>query len=97
MLIPQFTTRYLFGLIAACAVLFFVASLAVNGHYIWAIALIVGVGSIALLFGVFALVFWCAWVMASIFRTRDDSQNSAGSPFAEDRPAPQILPPNVAP
>jgi hypothetical protein len=91
MLIPRFTIRWLFLLMTVAGVFFLVVSLALQGR-IWAIALSVSLGSLVLVFLMYALFFGLAFAVVSIrrpFRHRP----VLGTPFATSEPPPQLVPP----
>ena len=91
MLVPQFTTRRLLLIIAACSVLFLVLSMAVQKH-VWAIALSVGVGSIVLTFVTFAIFFQVSFVLAKLLGLLKGEARPV-SPFAKDTAPPTHVAP----
>lgn len=92
MFAPQFSLRKLLLLIFACCLFTSLGSVAMRGE-LWPIPfLVVGVAS-AVAFILYAVVFLIAWIFSTLLKDlywKDESQ----SPFAQDRPAPQILPPD---
>jgi hypothetical protein len=91
MLIPRFTIRWLLALTAVCAVFFLILTFGVRGA-LWAAAMSIAVGSLIVAFACYAVVFAGGYLLASTFcllRTK----TQAASPFATDRPPPQIITP----
>lgn len=62
MLLPQFTIRRMLALMAVCGVLFLVLSMAVAGHA-WAIGISVAIGSVVVVFAVYAALFFGIWLL----------------------------------
>ena len=91
MIIPQFTIRRLLAIITACSVVFLVLARAVSGDT-WAIGVSASVGTLVLIMfvnaGLFATVWVCQQAGSRLRKTPGEA-----SPFASDRAAPQILPP----
>lgn len=85
-LAPQFTLRWLLGLMTVCGLLFAVFGSAARGHA-WAIGVSAGMGVLLLMPLVYALLFGCASVAAVLFPRRGDEGNS---PFAAAGPLPAI-------
>lgn len=61
MLIPQFTLRWLLGLVAVCAVVFSVFGLAVRGHG-WAGAMSIAILGLVAAVTVYAVMFCLVWL-----------------------------------
>jgi hypothetical protein len=80
-LIPQFSLRWMLGLTTACAFLFAVFGMAARGHA-WAIAISIGFASVALMAVVYALLFACTALAASILTRR--AKDEGVSPFRTD-------------
>lgn len=89
MLIPRFTVRWLLALMAVCALLAFVISLAVGGQ-LWAMAMSLAVVSVLVVLILHASIFCLAWGAAELWRLATN-QRVAASPFATHTPPPQIL------
>jgi len=68
-LVPQFTLRWLLGLTTVCAFLFAIVGLAARGHA-WAIGISAGLGTVVFMAVIYALLFGCVWVAASILARR---------------------------
>ncbi len=92
MFAPQFSIRKLFLLTATCGIYSYLVSLAVQGHK-WPIPfVIVGIAAVTA-FALYAWFFLIAWIFSVLLkdlRWRPKTE----SPFATDRPAPQIVPPD---
>jgi hypothetical protein len=91
MLIPRFTIRWLLSLTTVSAVFFLIVTCAVQGDA-WAVAVSLGVASLAIAFLVYGVLFGVAWLIASavgVFRAAP----SGRTPFATTEPPPQIVPP----
>ena len=92
MFAPQFSIRKLLLFTVVCGLFFYLVSMAVRGHE-WAIPLVVvGLAAVASLV-VYALFFLVAWVFSLVLKDLHWKPQSE-SPFAKDRPAPQIVPPD---
>jgi hypothetical protein len=90
-LLPRLSFRVLLGLVTVAAVLAFVGRMAVFGSP-FALAVLFSLGTIALVFVIFAILFLIAWVPAVI--GRDPYQDvHLGNPFSADQLPPQVLPP----
>jgi hypothetical protein len=81
-LIPQYTIRWLMAVTAGCAVVFSVMGLAVRGSS-WAMAVSIGVGALALMMAVYAMLFGLVWAF-SLVGNRRPRDPAAGSPFAPE-------------
>ena len=83
MFLPRFTLRRLLGITAGCAVLSWVVSLAVYGElreHLWAAAISVAVGSIALAFVFSVLFFLAAWLVSLLigqFQAKSSTESLA--------------------
>jgi hypothetical protein len=86
--IPQFTIRWMLGLMTVWAVIFSIVALAMRGHY-WALAITVGVGALVLFMIVGASLFSLVWLFSGFGSSRNSS--AAGqSPFRDPiRPRPE--------
>ena len=91
MLVPQFTTRRLFALIAVCSVLFLVLSMAVQGQ-LWAVATSIDLGALVITFLTFAILFQAAYVMSKLIGFAKPEERPQ-SPFAKDTAPPVIVRP----
>ena len=91
MLIPRFSIRWLLIVTAVFAAFFFLVSVAVRGEP-WAIAVSVALGSLALLVVIHAGFFLVAWLIAEMIGLAWRPQQPE-SPFATEKPPPQIVPP----
>ncbi len=91
MLIPKFSIRFLLGLMTAVAVFCLIASFAMQGQA-WALALCLALGSLLSVFLSYALYFWLTLPL-SLLDAALRGPPQPTSPFATDRPPPQILPP----
>ena len=91
MLIPRFTIRRLFGITAVCGIFFLIVSFAVRGH-LWAASISVALAGLLVLLLVHALFFSMSWV-TSLLVGVVQGMKAARSPFAQDTPPPQIIPP----
>ena len=91
MLVPQFTTRRLFALIAVCSVLFLVLSMAVQGQ-LWAVATSIALGALVITFLSFAILYQAAYVMAKLIGLAKPVERPH-SPFAKDTAPPVIVRP----
>jgi hypothetical protein len=79
--IPQFTIRWLLGLMTGTAVVFSIVALAMRGH-LWALGISVGIGVLVLFMLIGAVLFSVIWVFTGFGSSRDHSQ----SPFREVKP-----------
>ena len=89
MLIPRFSVRWLFALIAICAVLAFIVSLATAGR-LWAVALSIAAGSLVLTLALHASAFGIAWGLAELWRLASGRKVTT-SPFAPHTAPPQLV------
>ncbi len=92
MLIPRFSLRAYFVATLLMALVGIAGSFALRGHD-WAVAVLAALGSLVVLFVLYAVAFICAWGFVEIALARAQRRQRPASPFATDRPAPQILPP----
>jgi hypothetical protein len=77
--IPQFTIRWMLGLMTVWAIIFSIVALAMQGH-LWALGISVGLGVLVLFMLIGAMLFTLIWFF-SLFRS---SKHMAGqSPFRE--------------
>lgn len=79
-LIPQYSIRWLLAVTAGCAVVFSVLGLAARGDR-WAMGVSIGVGSLVVLMGVYAMMFGVVWVF-SLWADRKRRRAVGGCPFA---------------
>ena len=81
MLIPQFSLRWLLGVMTGCAVVFSVVGLGVRGH-VWAAGISIGIGSLVILGAIYALLFGMAWTFSAVTSGLGfGGSGSSGSPF----------------
>ena len=90
MLGPKFTIRLPLTLMTLVGVICLVAVFAGKGHA-WAVALIATIFAAVLGFLTYVVYFVVAWVFSTIVGRFEDHQPR--SPFAQDQPPPQIVPP----
>jgi hypothetical protein len=95
MLIPRFSIRALFVVMALCALFSLVIASAVRGQP-WAIGATAGVASLATMLVFHPLAFAIARYFARL-RRRVTSPPGGTSPFATAGPPRQILPPSPPP
>jgi hypothetical protein len=81
MLFPQFSLRWLLGLITACAGFFFLLSLAAAGH-VWAAAVSVAVVSLAVAVAIYVAMFFVVWLFSLLLPIRKAKSPAGQSPFA---------------
>ncbi len=79
MLIPQYTIRWLLGLMTVCAGLFSILALGVRG-VVWAAAVSFALGSLAILMLLYALLFALTWGVAMAV-PRLGASRAGRSPF----------------
>ena len=94
-MLPPVSFRALFALTTVGAVAFAIARAAGRGAA-FAVAMEFAFGFLLLCFGLFGLLSLIAWVVAALV-VRDTDRPDQGSPFAEDRLPPQLLPPREQP
>jgi len=95
MIAPQFSIRRLLAFTVVCSVFFYFVSMAVRGR-LWAVHFaLIGIAVVVSLV-VYALFFFIAWLFSLALKDLY-SQPKSHSPFAQHRPAPQIVPPDKAP
>lgn len=92
MLIPRFSIRWLLLLTTVCAAFFFFLTFAVRGEA-WAMGVTIGVGSLSIVFMVHALFFMAVWVMTEVVGQAEQTRRIE-SPFATEKPPPQIVTPS---
>jgi hypothetical protein len=84
--IPQFTIRWMLGLMTVWAVIFSIIALAMRGH-LWALGISVGVGALVLFMMIGALLFSVLWLFTGISSSRGSHPADGQSPFREaERP-----------
>lgn len=64
-LAPQFSLRWMLGVTTVCAFLFAIVGMAVQGHG-WAIGISAGLGTIALMMIIYAILFAVIWTMGNL-------------------------------
>ena len=80
--IPQFTIRWMLGLMTVWAMIFSIVALAMRGH-LWALGISVGLGTLVVFMLIGAFLFSLVWI-ASLFGSSRNSPPSDGhSPFRE--------------
>ncbi len=92
MLIPRFSVKRMLAIVAGFSAFFAIVSLAVRGHYAWAVSLTLAVSSLVVAFLIYAFFFLIAWwisLLVDLGRGRPRPQ----SPFAGQTPPPQIITP----
>ena len=80
--IPQFTIRWMLGLMTGWAVLFSIVALAMRGHY-WALGISVGMGALVLFMLIGALLFALIWIFSGFGSSRNSKPSDGQSPFSE--------------
>jgi fucose permease len=90
-LLPRISFRVLLAAMTLGAIFFAIAQAAGQG-VAFALAVQVALGFLLFCFLAFAVLFLAAWVVA-ILVVDDIDPGLEGSPFAEDRLPPQLLPP----
>jgi hypothetical protein len=83
--IPQFTLRWMLGVMTGCAVVFSIVALAMRG-YLWAFGISIAIGALVLLMLVCAALFFLVWIVSLIASFRAGRTRISQSPF---RDAPQ--------
>lgn len=92
MFAPQYSLRRLLLFTVACCLFAYLISMAVQGRE-WALPfVIIGIASVVCLV-LYALFFLIGWVFSLLLKDLRWKPKTE-SPFAGDRPAPQILPPD---
>jgi hypothetical protein len=91
MLIPRFSISWILGLMAACAIFFFVVSLAFDGSVV-AMAIAGGVVVASVCFILFAIVFLLVYGLSGLMKSLRPAAEIK-TPFAE----PGELPPQPVP
>jgi hypothetical protein len=96
MIIPRFSLRWLLALITVCGGLSLILSYAFQNHS-WAIATIVGLGSLLVVVALHAVAFSVAWLLTQFsYMATGSSTTKAGggqSPFGGGSP---FAPPQAA-
>lgn len=90
MLIPRFSLRLILLLNVAFALVFLTATFAVRGQS-WALAILVGLGSVVAVMATFGCMFAVAFMLSTIAQFR--KRTKAQSPFATDTLPPQVVTP----
>jgi hypothetical protein len=90
--IPQFTIRWMLGLMTGWAVVFSIVALAMRGHY-WALGISVALGTLVLFMIIGAALFSVIWLFSSFGSWQKTPKASGNSPFGQEiRPrAPDIF------
>jgi hypothetical protein len=91
MIAPKFSLRILLALITGIAVLSLLGRFAVQGQQ-WAIAMLMSVGLVALMFFHYIWSFFIA-LICSLFEGIFRRAPAPTTPFATSEPPPQVLPP----
>ena len=91
MLIPRFTLRWMLFVLSVSGVFFLFLSLAVKGQA-WAIGVSTAIATMLGILVVHMTFFGAAWVLASLLGFARPRQQPR-SPFAQEQPPPQWLPP----
>jgi hypothetical protein len=78
--IPQFTIRWMLGLMTGWAVVFSIVALALQGH-LWALGISVGLGALVLFMLIGALLFIVVWFFAGFRSSRSSNPLAGQSPF----------------
>jgi len=81
MLIPQFSLRWLLGLVAVCAVVFSIFGLAVRGHG-WAGALSIAILGLVAAVLAYAVLFCLVWLYSLAMRAGGRKKAWGRSPFS---------------
>jgi hypothetical protein len=89
--LPKLSFRFMLTVVTLAAVVAFILRLSDSGSAV-AIAVLYSLGSAALCFALFAVLFLIAWIPAVIGRDVYEDVH-VGNPFADDQLPPQILPP----
>jgi hypothetical protein len=90
-LIPRFTLRWLLGLIVVAAGISLILAQTRNNQA-WALAIVIAMQSVLLVFGIYAWFFAMAWFVA-LLRRNIARPPVASSPFASAGPPAQLVPP----
>ena len=84
MILPQFSLRWLLGVMSLCAVFFFVVHRAIAGSH-WALVLSYAVSSLLVVMAVHALMFFGVWLFSLAVAPRSRRTTvAANSPFRLD-------------
>jgi len=83
--IPQFTIRWLLGLMTGWAIFFSIVALAMRGH-LWALGVTVGIGALVLFMLVGAVLFSVVWIFSGFGLSRRAKAPVGRSPFRETPP-----------
>ena len=79
MLIPQYSLRWLFGVMTACAGIFTIVAFGVRGHA-WAAGLSIALGAFVLAMLSYALLFGLIWTVGALW-PRMRARLAGQSPF----------------
>jgi hypothetical protein len=89
--IPQFTIRWMLGLMTVWAVIFSIVALAMRGH-LWAVGISVALGTLVLFMIIAAAMFAVVWVFTGFGSSRSRNVPDGESPFrAPEIPKPRDL------
>jgi hypothetical protein len=90
--IPQYTIRWMLGLMTGCGVVFSIVALAMRGHN-WALAISIGVGALVLFMTVGALLFSVVWIFSPLISKKSPPSRGGRSTFgsANRNPPPDFL------
>ena len=89
--IPQFTIRWLLGLMTVCGVVFSIVALAMRGHF-WALGISVALGTLVLFMLIAACLFLIVWLFTGFGASRNRTPDAGKSPFrAGESPATRDL------
>ncbi|MCC6126784.1 MAG: hypothetical protein IT426_17615 [Pirellulales bacterium] len=80
--IPQFTIRWMLGLMTGWAMVFSIVALAMRGH-LWALGIVVGLGTLVVFMLIGALLFSVVWIFAGFGGSRAAKPSLGETPFAE--------------
>jgi hypothetical protein len=78
--IPQFTIRWLLGLMTVCGVIFSIVALAMRGH-LWALGISVALGTLVLFMLIAACLFLIVWIFTGFGTSRNPNPDVGKSPF----------------
>ena len=91
MLIPRFSLRWMLFVLSASGVFFLFVSLAVKGHA-WAIGVSTALATVLAALTIQTAFFGAAWLLATLLGFARPRRRPS-SPFAQEQPPPQWLPP----
>jgi uncharacterized membrane protein len=78
--IPQFTIRWLLGLMTVCGVISSIIALAMRGH-LWALGISVALGTLVLFMLIAACLFLIVWIFTGFGASRNPNLTAGQSPF----------------